>query len=441
VTFTGKAHVLAKSGNRHLKPAAFKSLVAHLEARGFFELDSAYVPGRPGCIHAATDAPSATLTVIAGARKKTVRYYYGCLGDAVNVNNHDSIMSVMRNSRGGGATVRVLADYVDSVAGTDEWVERLNHRRMKPIHHYVFFGGEREKIRTTESFLKGRKIEGAQIIYQWRLLEPRKDEYDFTPIREDLSFLASKGKKLWIQLQDVSFSESRINVPKYLLEDSAYHGGAARQYTFRGENDSSATAAGWVARRWDPAVQGRFQKLLFALGKEFDGKIAGINLPETSIDFGETGRFYPEGFSVDAYREAIPANFKALKIAFPKSVAMQYANFMPGEWRPSKDKGYLQGIYWAAQSAHVGVGGPDLLPFRNGQLRSSYPLIRASSGLVPTGIAVQDGNLEQINPKTGKRVTADDLLEFAMQYLRVDYIFWGTQEPYFSAEVVPLLNR
>jgi hypothetical protein len=441
VTFTGKAHVLAKNGNRRLGPTAFKPLVAHLEAGGFFNLDSAYVPGRPGCIHAATDAPSATLTVIAGMRKKTVRYYYGCLGDAVNVNNHDSVMSVMRNPRGAGATVRALADYVDSVAGINEWVERLDHRRMKPVHHYVFFGGEREQIRTASSFLKSRKIEGAQIIYQWRLLEPRKDEYDFTPIRDDLAFLSSKGKKLWIQLQDVSFSESRINVPKYLLEDSAYHGGAARQYTFLGENDSSATPAGWVARRWDPAVQGRFQKLLFALGKEFDGKIAGINLPETSVDFGETGRFYPEGFSVDTYREAIPANFKALKIAFPNSVAMQYANFIPGEWRPMKDKGYLQGIYRAARSANVGVGGPDLLPYREGQLKSSYPLIRAASGFVPTGIAVQDGNLEQINPKTGRRVTVDDLLEFAMQYLRVDYIFWGTQEPYYSAEVIPLLNR
>jgi hypothetical protein len=433
--------VLTKEANRRLKPAAFKSLIAHLDAGGFFDLDSAYVPGRPGCIQAATDASSATLTVIAGTRKKAVRYYYGCLGDAVHIKNHDSLMSAIRNPRGPGATIGVLASYVDSVAGTDEWVERLDHRRMKPIHHYVFFGGERERIRTATSFLESRNIEGAQVIYPWRMLEPRRGEYDFTPVRDDLAFLTSKGKKLWVQLQDVSFSESRINVPKYLLEDSAYHGGAAKQYTFHGENDSSATVAGWVARRWDPAVQDRFQKLLFALGKEFDGKIVGINLPETSIDFGETGRFFPAGFSVEGYREAIPANFKALKLAFPASVAMQYANFMPGEWRPSKDRGYLQGIYRAAKSAHVGVGGPDLLPYREGQLKSSYPLIRAASGFVPAGIAVQDGNLEQINPNTGKRVTVAELLEFAMQYLRVDYIFWGMQEPYYSGEVIPLLNR
>jgi hypothetical protein len=309
----------------------------------------------------------------------------------------------------------------------------------KPVHHYVFFGGEREQIRTDSSFLKSKNVEGAQIIYPWRLLEPRKDEYDFSSIRDDLGFLTPKGKKLWIQLQDVTFSESRINVPKYLLDDPSYHGGAAKQYSYPGEDESKARVAGWVARRWDPAVRDRFQKLLFALGKEFDGKIAGINLPETSIDFGSSGRLFPEGFSVEGYREAIPANFKALKLAFPKSITMQYANFMPGEWRPVEDKGYLRGIYNAARSVHVGVGGPDLLPFRPGQLKGSYPLIREASGIVPTGIAVQDGNLEEINPKTGKRVTVAELLEFAMQSLRVDYIFWGTQEPYYSRDVIPAI--
>ena len=36
-----------------------------------------------------------------------------------------------------------------------------------------------------------------------------------------------------------------------------------------------------MARRWDPAVQERLHKLFAALGKEFDGRIAGINLAET----------------------------------------------------------------------------------------------------------------------------------------------------------------
>lgn len=319
--------------------------------------------------------------------------------------------------------------------------EQPDPRRTKSIHHYVFFGGDRERITSDSGFLKSNTLEGAQIIYPWRRLEPRKDEYDFSPIREDLAFLTSKGKKLWIQLQDVTFDESHIHVPRYLLDDPIYHGGAAKQYSIRGGDEANAVVAGWVARRWDPAVQERFEKLLSALGKEFDGKIAGINLPETSIEFGESGRLFPDGFSFEAYRQAVPINFKAMKLAFPKSVVMQYANFMPGEWRPVDDKGYLRDIYLAATAAHVGLGGPDLMPHREGQLKGSYPLIRQAAGLVPTGIAVQDGNLEQINPKTGRRVTTAELLEFAMQCLRVDYIFWGTQEPYYSRDVIPAIRR
>ena len=284
-------------------------------------------------------------------------------------------------------------------------------------------------------------IEGAQIVYPWLSLETGRDEYDFSAIRDDLQFLESKGKKLWIQLQDVTFSESRIFVPRYLLRDSSYHGGAARQYMMRGTDESTARVAGWVARRWDPAVQKRFHKLLSVLGKEFDGKIAGINLPETSLDFGTSGRLFPDGFSHDGYLRAVVTNMKALKIAFPTSIALQYANFMPGEWRPDEDKGYLSGVYSAAKAMKVGAGGPDVLPFRPGQLGSSYPLIRDVSGSVPTGIAVQDGNLAQKNPRTGRKVSAADLLNFATECLRVDYIFWGTEEPYYSTEVIPLLRQ
>ena len=131
---------------------------------------------------------------------------------------------------------------------------------------------------------------------------------------------------------------------------------------------------------------------------------------------------------------------KALKRAFPRSVAMQYGNFMPGEWRPTNDRGYLRAIFHAAAESNVGMGGPDLLPYRPGQLKSSYPLIREVAGRVPTGIAVQDGNLAEVNPATGKRVEVSELVRFATEYLNVDYIFWGTEEPYYSEAVIPFLR-
>lgn len=304
----------------------------------------------------------------------------------------------------------------------------------------MFFGGERDAIKTDTLFLNTKSIEGAQIIYTWRFLERGKDEYDFSEVRENLEFLKSHGKKLWIQLQDVSFNESRVNVPEYLLKDTAYHGGAARTYSVRGANDSLVKNSGWVSRRWDPAVQDRLAKLLMALGREFDGEIEGINLPETALEYGSTGKLFPPGFTHESYRAAIKTNLAALKKAFPKSVAMQYANFVPGEWRPDQDKGYLTGVYDFAKSIGAAVGGPDLMPSRPGQMKSSYPLLRDAAGIVRTGLAVQDDNLAEINPETGKRVTPAELIEFAQDYLKLDYIFWGTQEPYYSKEVIPALR-
>ena len=305
--------------------------------------------------------------------------------------------------------------------------------RTADVHHYLFLGQDREGI-ANAAFLATRALEGAQLKYTWRELERDKDHYDFGEIQRDLSFLQSKGKRLFIQLQDASFSPQWVPVPRYLVEDPQFHGGADTQYTIANDDEDHATPQGWVARRWDPAVLERFHKLVLALGREFDGKIEGINLPETAVDFGETGKLFPKGFTRDVYRDAVLTNMMVLKHAFPRSVAMQYANFMPG------GQSYLRSVFRRARELRVGVGGPDLLPFRPFQMQNSYPLIRESAGAVPSGIAVQDGNYEDRNPKTGQQVTVPELIEFATGFLRVDYIFWCTQEPFYSRTVIPLLQ-
>ncbi|MDQ3820507.1 MAG: hypothetical protein M3362_22885, partial [Acidobacteriota bacterium] len=66
----------------------------------------------------------------------------------------------------------------------------------KPVHHYVFFGMDREKLKDAKSFLGSTAFEGAQVAYSWRQLEQGKDNYDFSMIREDLTFLQAHGKKL-----------------------------------------------------------------------------------------------------------------------------------------------------------------------------------------------------------------------------------------------------
>lgn len=305
--------------------------------------------------------------------------------------------------------------------------------------NFVFFGTERRRI-AEPSFLETKAIVGAQLKYTWRELEPMRDQYELRPLLEDLAFLRKHGKRLFIQLQDASFDETIICVPDYLREDSTFNGGVARKYNIQGDDESTATSDGWVARRWDPAVRARFIKLLQVLGDELDGRIEGLNLPETSIDFGESGKLHPPGFTYDGYVEGVKAIMSAAHEAFPNARVIQYANFMPGEWMPWTDHGYLKSIYAYAGQIGVGVGGPDLLPYRKGQLNHSYPLIAARGANVVAGIAVQDGNLADKNPATGKAVTVDELYRYARERLRLDYIFWGTEEPYYSEQVIPFLR-
>ena len=307
------------------------------------------------------------------------------------------------------------------------------------VHHYVFFNRDRQRI-SDRAFIGTMAFEGAQLKYTWRELEQGEDGYDFSAIEHDLMLLNSKGKRLFIQLQDTSFDPNIINVPRYLLNDARYNGGADKQYGIPDDDETRAVPEGWVARRWDPAVQERFHKLLLTLGKEFDGKVEGINLAETAVSFGESGRLFPKGFTPATYRDAIITNMRVLKSAFPKSVAMQYANFMPGEWLPDSDLLYLRSVYQQAGELKVGVGGPDLLPYKPGQMSHCYPLIRQCAGKVPTGIAVQDGNYQHKNPKSGQPVTISELVAFATEYLKVDYIFWCTQEPFYSKNLIPFLR-
>jgi hypothetical protein len=330
-----------------------------------------------------------------------------------------------------------------AVAGLGWWVLAIlpcyTGAPAAELHHYVFFNRDRQRI-SDPSFLGTKAFEGAQLKYTWRELEQEKDGYDFSAIEHDLTFLTSKGKKLFLQLQDASFDPTVVNVPRYLRNDPRYNGGVEKQYSIKDDDEEHAVPEGWVARRWDPAVQERFHKLLSALGQEFDGKIEGINLAETAIGFGDSGRLFPKGFTPAVYRDAVITNMIAMKRAFPKSVTIQYANFMPGEWLPGKDLGYLRTVYGRAKDLKVGVGGPDLLPYKPGQMSHCYPLIRDCAGSVPTGIAVQEGNYQHQNPKTARRVTIPELVEFATEYLKVDYIFWCTQEPFYSETLIPFLQ-
>lgn len=282
-------------------------------------------------------------------------------------------------------------------------------------------------LAAAEHLLRRTDIEGVQIVYNWKDLEPAKGRYDFSGIERDLAFTKARNKKLFIQIQDRFFQPTAKNVPDYLIDDPEYEGGIVPQYDNAGEG--KPMGSGWVAQQWIPSVRDRYQRLLQALAARFDGEVFGVNLPETAIDLDQKQGV--NGFSCDAYFDAEMQNLAFARQAFAKSHVVQYVNFWPCEW--DNDHNYMGRIFDYASKNDVGLGGPDIVPYRKGQMKNSYPFFKAYKGrLSLVAMAVQEPTLTYKNVKTGKPFTKVEFQAFARDYLGADIIFWSAASPWLK---------
>ena len=301
------------------------------------------------------------------------------------------------------------------------------------IKHFVYFARNRGAIKD-HSFLGSDAFSGAQIMYAWAQLEPSKGVYDFSVIESDLQYLKKHNKSLFIQIQDATFSKKYKAVPRYLFADE-FNGGVEKQVADNGKHE------GWVAKRWDTKVQERFFLLISELGKAFDNRIAGINLQESAINVNVTAE---SGFNGTSYLEALKGNMQALKSSFKYATKIQYANFMPGEWLPWEDKGFLKEMYRYGEEIGVGLGSPDLMPRRKAHLNHALAMMHEGAFSVPLSVAVQDGNYigeTNSHEKREKRKNiVPNLVAFAEDFLKVNYIFWSDQKPYFEEDVLPCFS-
>jgi hypothetical protein len=342
-----------------------------------------------------------------------------------------------------GRTPQVSAiTYVILTALALTWLAGAEPAPDNRTRNFVFFAKERELL-PNHPCLKIKGFDGAQITYSWKQLERGKDEYEYDDIDADLKILKAHNMKLWIQLQDATFMPNRQAVPAYIMKGKEYHGGANPQYNEEDKID------GWVARRWDPAVQARFHRLIAKLAERYDGVIAGINLQESAIGISEDGIERAPGFTYLGYRDAIKRNMLALKKAFRTSVVMQYVNFMPGESLPQIDKGLLKSLFDYGEEIEVAVGAPDLMPKKPYQQAHAYKFMqeKKKTGKLTLGIAVQDGNYfgetGKAQPKPGEAWPdiVPELANYAKETLGASYVFWSIQEPYFSQNVIPFFSR
>ncbi len=255
-------------------------------------------------------------------------------------------------------------------------------------------------------------VAGAQVVYSWKSLETAEGRYDFSAIERDLATTNGLHKKLFVQLQDRFFQADARNLPDYLLHDSGYGGGLVPQVDNPGEG--RAPVMGWVAQQWNPKLRHRYQELIQKLADRFDGRIFGLNLPESAIDIDL--KHDRTGFTCDAYFEAEMENMKFARQVFSKSLVVQYVNFWPCEW--ANDHRYMSRAFETAARLGIGLGGPDIVPYRKAQMDNSYRFFHQyRNNLRVVAMAVQEPTLTYTNPSTGRKFTRKEFVDFAVNHL------------------------
>lgn len=226
-------------------------------------------------------------------------------------------------------------------------------------------------------------------MYAWSNLEPEKGKYDFSMIEHDLALVRPSGKALYIEVLDRFFQPGGRLLPKYLLESPEYSGGLSWQ----GSDKPRQTAA--------------------------------------SINYEKP----PAGWSCDAYYEGTLANALTARRAFRHSNIVQYANFWPCEGK--ENPAYMRRFFDITAANHIGVGGPDIVPWNKGLMLNSYPFIRVYRDKIPlVALAVQEPTLEYLNPETNKPFTRVEFTRFAHVYLSADVIFWSKSSPWLTGPIV-----
>ncbi len=308
----------------------------------------------------------------------------------------------------------------------------VNHVRAQtplskcPRHYMLVFKMDTGRI---TKIADNPDFDGLQMVMDWKTVEPAKDKFNFSLVDSVLNIAQFYSKKVVFQFQYKTFQGKPPAVPDYLLTDPYYQGGVVYY------PDSSSSAKLWIK-----AVTNRLDTVFQAMGHHFGHHPAleGMNLPETAT--------YSSGgdYNLKAYMNGIMANISHLRAAFPDSVfIIQYLNWLPGSGPMNKLIDNLRMIAdHTTTLVNTGFGGPDnkIQTYPNPAFTPVMTFQHEYDGRAVLANATQWNDYNYINPHTGKTVTAEEILRYSADSLKDDYIFWLEREPYFTSEVIPVLQ-
>lgn len=355
-------------------------------------------------------------------------------------------VSMMLVSMGGVYAVEVSDDSEDGidVAAVDAAVAAAvaalppNAIKWHPGHYYRISPSSKDNtwaMKQIYSELAATPaLRGVQLAYQWRELEKAEGVYDFTSIDARLAELTAQGKRLIVMLHtrmtDPSDPYQSI-VPDY-VKTSKYEGG---EFVISGYG--STVPVGKNTKLWNSEVRLRLVKLFQALGNRYNShpNFEGIGISESAM-----------GNSLNPITQVQIDNFYAnlliihqkMSEAFPNTMTFQYVNY---------PRSIIPSIVNQFKTTGGALGGPDVFleepglfmnkPNKPKGLYTYYPTL---SGVIPLSIQVEDPNFENTRyDGTGYQPTIPELLAFARDNLKVNYLFWKRVTGYYP-KVLEMLN-
>ncbi|HAP38807.1 MAG TPA: glycoside hydrolase [Nitrospira sp.] len=339
--------------------------------------------------------------------------------------------------------MRILLVVLCAIAGTGSWpvqtaaadVSDPGAVKWHPGHYYAPMSFMRTNPKIMAQVYRELQatpaLRGLQMRFEWPELESEEGQYDFTAIERVLAELAPHNKRLIVLLELKSFKPQVLPVPFYMATER-YEGGA-----FPFSSYGTDAPRGNNLKLWNPAVRDRLVALIRELGKRFNGHahFEGIGLPESSmgqpvraLSKAEVARFYDNLLSVQ----------RAMRAAFPNTMTYQFVNY-PREMLPSF-VGQMRTIGTALGGPDVFIDDPGLNFDRPNRPKGAYHFYAPLSGIVPLTPSVMQSNYDNTQHDGKGRVPrVAELLAFARDRLRANYIFW-TRAPNSYSKVIDAMN-
>ncbi len=281
-------------------------------------------------------------------------------------------------------------------------------------NHLGILDNHRNRIKNNPYFT------GYHAQYWWHRLEPKKGEYDFSMIIEDLNKAQADGKKLTLMFYDRIFHKNRpFPVPNYLVEDPIYEGGVYMHDT------------NTLPKLWVPSLVDRQILLIEALAKEVDDHpaLAAFLFQETAL----SARQEQEGFTEKKYHDSLIRLNQAASNSFKKTPVIHWTNF---GLTPDLRDSFMKEIIEVQKG---GFGTPDTYNNNNnGALSSAFGKYYEKYD----GIAVKYASVESSSYQTEKNM--EEVLNFGVDVLKLNFMAWSPKtwgEGYMIDDAILAINK